>query len=168
MTIWWQGIYRRKIILRKESVGSINFKLQASKLSVPVLSVRNTPWSSSVLQRISSRTFQSRGTRARRGHCRWTGLAQVRTWSNGNYVDWKANTSVACVSGKAKTLGFGCSTNTFPIPLLKESETKTHVSKHLRDDISAPCYFTDQKSSSQYSKTRRVYFGRIFWKRWTW
>jgi len=126
---------------RRENVGSINFKLQAS--NAPVLSA-NTPWSSSMLQRISSGTFQSRGTRARKGHCRWTGLAQVRTWSNGNYVDWKANTSVVCVSGKAET---PVVRRTHPYrPKKRRSRNENTFIKTFTSDISKSCYFLDQKA----------------------
>jgi len=137
---------------RKENASSINFKLQTSNVS-PLCA--NTPWSSSVLQRISSGTFQSRGTRARRGHCRWTGLAQVRTWSNGNYVDWKANTSVACVHGEAKIPGSSCSSNTSLCPgaLTSRRNERKPKRKHIYQNIyqlyelSKSCYFLDQKSS---------------------
>jgi len=133
MAIWWQGIYQRKIIFRKERTSVqliLSCKHQIRPFSLCEYSMIEFGITAHKLRNFSI----SWNTIARGGHCRWTGLAQVRTWSNGNYVDWKANTSVACVTRRnedSRLQLFAENILGSPTDSLS-GRTKTHLSKHLR------------------------------------
>lgn len=149
---------KKEQVSRRENIGTINFKLQVSNALVLL---REYPMIGLGITAHKLRNFSiSWNTSAQRA----LSLDRIGTGSNliERQLRWlKGQHKCRLCTRRNEDSGLQLFTEHISRPN-EETGTKTHLSKHFENLVIFPI-----KNRRRTAKRRRVYFGKIFWKRLT-